>query len=290
MKVPLRNPVTKGDQLETAFTFVELLVVLAIIALLGLMLLPAMARSKGDSRGFRCLNNNRELNRAWRMWTDDNNDLLLFASRSGIASDPNDKRAWLLYELDFAPDSKNWDAQVALKAGPMWQYCGKNANIWRCPSDESYVVVNGVAKPRVRSYSMNLHLGGFGGTDLNDPTLFPYRIYLKSSDIIHPGPEGLFVFLDLRPDSSNWGSFRVRMDGYSPANAAAYRFEDLPSLYHDGAATFSYADGHGEIHRWEDPRTTPPPSPAYPPNSPSPLVSPRNPDIAWLQDRTTRPK
>ncbi len=272
---------------DRGFSFVELLAVLALIALLGLMLVPGMARTKGDSRGFQCLNNNRELNRAWRMWTDDNNDLLLYASHNGSPNDPNNARAWLISEMDYSPNPKNWDVQVALKPGPMWQYCGANASIWRCPSDESYVLVNGQPKPRVRSYSMNIYLGGFAG-DYGSSALSPYRLYLKSSDITAPAPDRLFVFLDQRPDSINWGSFVVRMDGYSPNSPNLYRFEqDLPGFYHDGAATFSYADGHGEIHRWQDPRTTPPVSPG---GGISSVPSPRNPDLAWLQDRATRPK
>jgi len=77
------------------------------------------------------------------------------------------------------------------------------------------------------------------------------------------------------------------MTGYSPSNPAAYRFYDLPGAYHDGAATFSSADGHGELHRWQDRRSTPPLSPGTPVAN---IASPNNPDIAWLQDRATRPK
>jgi len=279
----------KGDQPKTGFTFVELLIVLAVVALLGLTVLPAIARTKGDTRGFRCLNNNRELNRAWRMWTDDNNDLLLFASHDGSPSSQNSQRAWVISELDYSPNNpKNWDVDVALKPGPMWQYCGANASIWRCPSDESYVLVNGEPKPRVRSYSMNFYLGGFAGS-YGSAELSPYRLYLKSSDITAPAPDRLFVFLDQRPDSINWGNFVVRMDGYSPNSPNLYRFEqDLPGFYHDGAATFSYADGHGEIHRWQDARTIPPISSGGVLNATYP--SPRNVDIAWLQDKATRPK
>ena len=280
--------VAKQGQRTHGFTFVELLVVMAVVGLLGLTLLPVLARTKGDSRGFQCLNNNRELNRAWRMWTDDNNDLLLYASHNGSPSDPNNQRAWLRVDgLDYSSAPKNWDVQVTLAPSPMWPYCRSNASIWRCPSDESYVVVNGLAKPRVFSYSMNIYLGGYAGSTPSD--LSPYRLYLKSSDVTVPSPDRLFVFLDQRADSINWGSFVTVMDGYSPRNTAAYKFEqDWPGLYHDGAATFSYADGHGEIHRWQDPRTTPPPM--SPPFTFGTVPSPRNPDIAWLQDRATRPK
>ena len=45
----------------------------------------------------------------------------------------------------------------------MWPYCTNAYDIFRCPSDPSYVIVNGVARPRVRSISMNVYLGGFAG-------------------------------------------------------------------------------------------------------------------------------
>ena len=136
---------------------------------------------------------------------------------------------------------------------------------------------------------MNFYLGGFAGSYGGDSSLSPYRLYLKSSEIINPSPDRLFVFLDQRSDSINWGNFITSMDGYAPSNPAAYKFvSDMPGAYHDGAATFSYADGHGEIHRWLDRRTTPPLRPQFLPADSIP--SPYNPDIAWLQDRATRPK
>jgi prepilin-type N-terminal cleavage/methylation domain-containing protein len=278
----------KQGQPTQGFTFIELLVVLAVVALLFLMLLPALARTKGDSRGFQCLTNNRELNRAWRMWTDDNNDLLLYAAHNGSPNDPNNQRAWVISELDYSATPRNWDVQATLGPSPMWPYCRSNASIWRCPSDESYVLVNGVAKPRVRSYSMNFYLGGFGGSV--NGSYAAYRLYLKSSDMVAPSPDRLFVFLDQRPDSINWGSFVTVMDGYSPSAPNLYRFEyDFPGFYHHGAATFSYADGHGEVHQWQDLRTTPPLLP-YGGIIGGPIPSPRNVDIAWLQDKATRPK
>ena len=103
-------------------------------------------------------------------------------------------------------------------------------------------------------------------------------------------PTKLFVLLDMREDSVDMGNFATQMDGYSQSNPnpRLYGFFDLPGIYHGGAAGFSFADGHCEIKKWRDPRTTPP------------LVqdaqvmdrfpSKDNPDVAWLQDRATRPK
>jgi len=62
---------------------------------------------------------------------------------------------------------------------------------------------------------------------------------------------------------------------------------DCPRNTHR-AGGFSFADGHSEIRRWRDERTMPPlVRDGYVEDR---LESPHNPDIAWLQDRSTRPK
>ena len=72
-------------------------------------------------------------------------------------------------------------------------------------------------------------------------------------------PTKIFVFLDMREDRVNWSNFMTDMTGYSPPNPSSYSFtSDLPGMYHNMAAGFSMADGHSEMRRWRDPRTTPP--------------------------------
>jgi prepilin-type N-terminal cleavage/methylation domain-containing protein len=270
------------------FTLVELLVVMAIIAVLSAMLLPSLGTAKLKAQGLQCMSNHRQLGLAWHMYSDDNQDRLLYASEMPDLP-ATSAAAWVTGTLDFNPNNpSNWDPNQNITKSPMWPYCGNNLGIWKCPSDHSFVTLNGEAKPRVRSMSMNVFLGGWGGTDGHWGSPFSdYKIYLRQPELTDPGPVKVFVFLDMRQDSIDMGNFGTRMAGW-PDQAADYGFFDLPGFYHHLACGFSFADGHSEIHRWRDNRTMPP------------LVangtvddnfdSPDNVDVAWLQDHATRPR
>jgi prepilin-type N-terminal cleavage/methylation domain-containing protein/prepilin-type processing-associated H-X9-DG protein len=289
-----------------AFTLIELLVVIAIIAILAAMLLPALSRAKQKAQGVQCMNNHRQLALAWRLYADDSHDVLVYASgdvaldgsHSSPGSNPLNQYAWNLSNMDFDSNNRyNWDPSLDLMKRPLWAYA-KTANIYKCPSDHSTITVNGVVKPRVRTMSMNLYVGGFVddnggilGTDGGWSFANGYRIYHKLSDFggsASAPPDRVFVFLDMREDKVNWGNFMIDMTGYSPTQPASYTFTtDLPGMYHGLACGFSFADGHAEMRRWRDPRTTPPLNDAL---AQTTVASPNNQDVAWLQDHSTRPK
>ncbi len=281
-------------QRRLAFTLVELLAVIGVIGVLAALLLPVLNKAKMRAWGIQCMNNHRQLALAWRMYAEDNQEVLVFASDAPY--DPYvdwqtlDQYAWTLTHMDFDPNNQgNWDINYDLVNRPLWPYSGMNPNIYRCPADRSFLIVNGEPKPRVRSMAMNLYVGGFDGTDGNWPWAHPYRIYAKLTDI--DNPSNIFVFLDMREDSVNWGNFMTYMAGYSPQDPLQYGFDgDYPGMYHYYACGFSFADGHSEIKRWRDPRTMPPLTEGSNPLFSRFSITPNNADVAWLQDHSTRPK
>ena len=108
-----------------------------------------------------------------------------------------------------------------------------------------------------------------------------YVIFRKYSDIVNPGPSMTWILIDEREDSINDALFQTDLKSRGPAA----RIVDYPASYHGGAAGILFADGHAEIKRWRDARTTPPvkKGTAIPLNVPSP----NNPDVAWLQERSS---
>jgi prepilin-type N-terminal cleavage/methylation domain-containing protein len=269
-----------------AFTLVELLVVIAIIAILAALLLPALSAAKARALGIQCMDNHRQLCLAWRMYSDDNADTLLYASELPWVPQTY-AAAWVTGTLDNDPNNQsNWDPSLTIGKSPMLPYCANNYAIWKCPSDHSYVVVNGVPLPRVRTMSMNLFLGGFGGTDGNwGPIVTNYKMYMKQGDLSDPGASDIFVFLDMRPDSIDMGNFMTSMAGW-PYQPQQYGFYDLPGYFHSHACGFSFADGHSEIHHWLDARTMPD---SIANNlTGDQFASPNNVDVGWLEQAATR--
>src|SRR4051794_31283577 len=57
------------NRLRVGFTLLELLIVVAIIAVLAAMLLPALSRSKARAQAIFCMNNSKQLALAWTMYS-----------------------------------------------------------------------------------------------------------------------------------------------------------------------------------------------------------------------------
>ena len=110
----------------------------------------------------------------------------------------------------------------------------------------------------------------------------PYLVFRKLSDVTRMGYSEAYVFINEHPDSVNFADLAVAMNDGIPS--ASIKIIDYPASNHNGAGSLSFADGHAEMHKWLDERTTLPVQ-----NRSMPLVvpSPGNLDMVYMSSHAS---
>jgi prepilin-type N-terminal cleavage/methylation domain-containing protein/prepilin-type processing-associated H-X9-DG protein len=264
-----------------AFTLVEMLVVIAIIAVLAALLLPALSLAKQKAVQTQCRSNVRQLQLGWTMYGNDFGGSVPHNSSGTGAGESPGNPGWVAGNMwlnsDVGEDITE-STNLNFLVGSQYSACGsiggyvKNPAVYRCPSDKSTVVIGGQMLFRVRSMSMNNYMGA------KEPP--GYRYFMKMQDITVPGTSDAWVFIDEREDSINDGLFAVDA-------AAQYAIIDYPGGYHTGGSSLSFADGHAEYHKWVEPTTNPPMVPGQRLPGGSKPTSSNDLDMQWLVAHTT---
>lgn len=266
-----------------AFTLVELLVVIAVIAILAALLLPTLSKSKARALATACLSNSRQLGFAWHLYSDDNNGRLV---NNGVFN------GWAVYQGSQTPlriETPNWvygliewsaspditNSQL-IANGLLFPYT-KQLKLYKCPADRYLSPAQSSAgfTERVRSVSMNAFIEGSARP--GQYWVPGFASYATESDLIAPVPSNLWVFADENADTINDGWLITAM-------ANPNQWDDMPGSYHNGACTFNFADGHSEMHRWRSPKTCPPVAFGR-----TPVRDPGSADIQWMFSHTTVP-
>jgi len=138
---------------RSAFTLVELLVVIGIIALLVTILMPSLGRARLYAYQVMCQNNHHVLTTATHLYTGDWDQRLPF---SNWLSQEDNRGTWRgpgwLYKYPQMTALKD------LEAGSLWKYVGSH-DTYRCPADKPPYEGKTHA---ITSYMMNGAVTGYG--------------------------------------------------------------------------------------------------------------------------------
>jgi len=264
--LPARIHSNQAPQAGAGFSQVDLLAVIVALVLLGLLLSSALARTPVTDQTLQCRNNLRQLIHDWLMYADDNS--------SNLSTSFDWVAGWESYAANN-PDNTNISYLIHGQLGPYV----KNPAIYKCLADQSQALEGGTKLPRVRTLSMSQAFAQYGQGHVDDT----YLHYVKSADMTLPAPVNLWVMIDESPDSVDDGAFAVTMTPYGGIWQAG------PSTLHNGGCGFAFADGHYELKQWTDSRTLAL-KVTYTTTFPYGLSQTNNPDIEWVQDRTTAKK
>jgi prepilin-type processing-associated H-X9-DG protein len=149
--------------------------------------------------------------------------------------------------MDSAP---SWTNEILVKDSLLFRFVG-NIQAYHCPADMSSVSgskLNFSSPPgqaRVRSVTMNGWMNPINSWAPNNQSgPNPVRNFRVLADVERP--KAIFLTIDENPSTIN--------DGWivsDPRNTTSWL--DIPATYHEGGSTLSFADGHSELKRWNDP-------------------------------------
>lgn len=211
------------------FSLIELLVVVAIIAILAGMLLPALSKAKIKGQQISCLNNLKQLALCWTMYADDNDSRLAPNNVKGMLGEEASDDSWVVGNARADRTNRN------IENGKLFKY-NRSFGIYRCPADRS-TVTGTKSLPRTRSYSMS--------TGIAHENKQKGIKYVQSfNQLTDPMPANASVFLDEDAYSIQNGAI-----GIEPRDPYHW---NLPASRHANGGTLTFADGHAEIWKWRD--------------------------------------
>jgi len=212
-------------------------VVIAIIAILAGLLLPALAKAKEKGAATACLNNVRQLTLAAMVYAVDYQDAIV------PNSNVSDGTAWVGGDVSMMPGAGD---ETMIRNSLLWPY-NKSLAIYRCPMDKH--IVAGGSAVRVRCFSLSCMMGYNqpGNATAVHPNFTENR---KFSDISQPTPAGALLFVDEQSHPTDESLCSIDDGYFALEQQIANRWRNIPASRHGNKGQFSYADGHAAYLKW----------------------------------------
>ena len=271
------SPRHSRESAKAGFTLLELLVVVAIIAVLAGLLLPALSLAKSKARQILCMASQKQLALASELYGTDSLGFFV-PNGHGHPDSEETPRTWVAGDSHFfLPGFTNTQYLVDERYAAFASYI-PTAKLYKCPADKAVVKRAGAMNiPQIRSYAMN----AFVGWSVDEEELTPgYRVYRRGGDFSVKSPADIFLFQEVHPNSICMPAFLTHMPG-APVDG----FYHYPSSLHRGGSWVTFVDGHTERHVWTDRRTRKPVNDGMLAHADR---SPGNADVQWLREHATR--
>jgi prepilin-type N-terminal cleavage/methylation domain-containing protein/prepilin-type processing-associated H-X9-DG protein len=241
-----------------AFTLVELLVVIGIIALLAALLLPALANAKSKAAQAKCMSNLRQIAMGVIMYSHEADDQFPgCASRTTYGFKESD---WIYWRSGQNTPMLANGTPATVDKSPIARYVGGgiSSNMFRCSRDKfddsrlDPTLTGTAPGPYNYSYSMTSY-NIFNGQNLGMASVVngTASVLFRFSGIQNPTAKIMLAEeqTSLNPlDSSPAGIKRDQIinDGrWVPfSNPTSSRIDNYLTIRHNGKATLGYPDGH----------------------------------------------
>ncbi|MBN8248305.1 MAG: prepilin-type N-terminal cleavage/methylation domain-containing protein [Verrucomicrobia bacterium] len=224
MNASQRKPGAVRRSATVAFTLVELLVVLAVIALLAGLLLPSLAQARSAAHTARCTSNLRQLSLAAGLYWDDHRGVA-FSERTVRTN--GGWRYWFGWLEDGAEGERAFDPA----AGALWPYLSARG-VETCPALERRGArFKSKARGAAFGYAYNLLIGPRG------------RPGILLSDVTQPAALALFT------DGGQVNDFQAPATAEHPLLEEFYYFDTnrlgaTVHFRHAHRAQVAFVDGH----------------------------------------------
>ena len=248
---------------EDGFTLVELLVVIAVIALLMAILLPALSRARESGKRAVCLIQIKQLQTSWNMYCDDKNDKVpagdvwySWEFPPGIGGPQLSWHEWAHPFPHSLPPSVATNHNAAYP-----EDCVKTG---QCKEKEWYHAIDeGLLFQYVKDYRVYRCPVGERGEYITYSNVHSIKTW-NAPPIGSAGPGSISRTITRRSQIKRTSERAVFIDEGEARQGAAFlpydRFGGLthgwtPPTRHGMGTTFSFADGHAEYKKWTDPHT-----------------------------------